>query len=44
MRDDSDSPHTNCLRVSFFQQRSSSFLNSPNINKNMLFEVIVVSR
>ena len=40
MRDDSDFPHKNCLRVSFFQQKVDQ--NSLNINKNLLFEVIVV--
>ena len=42
MRDDSDFPHANCLRVLLFQQKSWSLLNSPNINENLLFEVIIV--
>ena len=40
MRGDSDFPYTNSLRVSFFQQKVDHFF--PNINKNLLFEVIVV--
>ena len=41
MRHVSDFPHTNCLQVSFFQQKLIGFKFSQH-NKNLLFEVIVV--
>ena len=31
MRDDSDFPHTNCLRVSFFQQKVDHFSILPTL-------------
>ena len=43
MRDDSDFSHTHKLSASFvFWTKNWSLLNSPNINRNLLFEVIVV--
>ena len=41
MRDDSDFPHQIICEFHFFK-KNWLLLNSPNINKNLLFEVIIV--